>query len=119
MKRDLLDVDFTRTVSPAKALPVAFIPSSEFEDRKLTYIVHLPVPVVETNANRVEDGGRTLTWEQPLTAAIRTPIIVHFKAKIPLPPWLIAGIWGVVILIALVIGGVFLKKGRAWRLAAP
>jgi hypothetical protein len=119
VKQDLLDVDFTRTISPAKALPVAFIPRSEFENRKLTYIVHLPVRAVETNADRVENGGRTLTWEQPLAAAIREPIVVHFKAKIPLPAWLIAAVWGVVILIALVIGGVFLKKGRVRGLAAP
>lgn len=100
VSRHLRTVDFTRTVSPGKALPTAFIPASEFKDRKLTYILHLPVVPTESTADRVEDGGLTQIWEQPLTAALRKPMVIHFKAKIPIPGWLIGAVVGVVLGIA-------------------
>lgn len=83
-------IDFTRVISPGKALPAALIPDSQFRDRKLTYILHLPLVPEESTATRTEDGGRTLIWEQPLANAVREPIVIHFKGKIPIPPWLTA-----------------------------
>ncbi len=90
VKREGLSVDFTRTVSPGKALPTSFIPASEFRDRRLTYILHLPVVPQESTATRTENGGLTQIWDQPLSAAIRKPVVIHFKAKIPVPGWIIA-----------------------------
>lgn len=100
VKREGLAVDFTRTVSPGKALPTAFIPASEFRDRSLTYILHLPVVPDESTANRTEDGGLTQIWEQPLSSAIREPMVIHFKAKIPIPGWIITAAGGGLLVMA-------------------
>ena len=94
VSRKLRTVDFTRTVSPGKALPTAFIPPSEFKNRKLMYILHLPVVPAESTADRSENGGLTQVWEQPLAAAIRKPMVIHFKAKIPVPGWLVGLVAG-------------------------
>ena len=100
VERKLRTVDFTRTVSPGKAFPTAFIPASEFANRKLTYILHLPVVPTESTADRSENGGLTQIWEQPLASAIRKPVVIHFKANIPVPRWLVALVGGVAILVA-------------------
>jgi hypothetical protein len=88
IRKSLTGVDFTRTISPGKAFPAAFIPAEEFRNRKLTYILHLPVSASESSADRTENGGRTLIWEQPLASAIHKPIVVHFKAEL-IPSWAI------------------------------
>lgn len=90
VKREGLTVDFTRTISPGLALPTAFIPASEFKNRKLTYILHLPVVPTESTADRIGNNGFTQIWEQPLSTAIRKPIVMHFKAKAQIPNWLMA-----------------------------
>lgn len=114
VKRDGLVVDFTRTVSPGKALPTAFIPQSEFRNRKLTYILHLPVVPTETTATRTENGGLTQIWEKPLTSAIRDPLVIHFKARIPIPGWMI--LTGVASLTAVGSGAfIILRKRRMSR----
>lgn len=83
-------INFSRTVSPGKALTgSAFIPASQFEGRKLAYILHLPEAATESNATRVEDDGRSLVWEFPLAQAIQSPVTTRFKVKIPVPPWLL------------------------------
>lgn len=103
VERSLNKIDFTRTISPGKAFPTAFIPASQFQNRKLTYILHLPLVPTESNADKTADGGRTLIWDQPLSQAIREPIVIHFKATIPIPAWMILTAIGVaVILIAIV-----------------
>jgi hypothetical protein len=110
VRRDFRTVDFTRTISPGKALPTVLIPPSEFKDRKLTYILHLPMVPSETTATRVENNGRTLVWEKPLSGDIRQPLVVHFKAKIPVPPWLIASAAGVALLLLSVPALLFVRK---------
>jgi len=100
VSRRLRTVDFKRTVSPGKALPTAFIPPSEFKNRKLMYILHLPVVPTESTADRSENGGLTQIWEQPLAAAIRKPMVIHFKAKIPVPGWLVGLVAGGFALLA-------------------
>ncbi|RYD32409.1 MAG: hypothetical protein EOP87_12880 [Verrucomicrobiaceae bacterium] len=112
VKREGLSVDFTRTVSPGKALPTAFIPASEFRDRSLSYILHLPVVPEASTATRTENGGLTQIWEQPLSAAIRQPVVIHFKAKIPVPGWIIAAGVGALSVMA---GGIFLMVRRIRR----
>jgi hypothetical protein len=112
VKREGLSVDFTRTVSPGKALPTAFIPASEFRDRGLTYILHLPVVPKESTATRTENGGLTHIWEQSLSSAIRKPVVIHFKARIPVPGWIIATGAG---LMSVVAGGVFVVVRRIRR----
>jgi hypothetical protein len=90
LKRSLNQVDFTRTISPGKALPGGFIPAAQFKNRNLTYIIHLPVVPENSTATRTADGGKTLIWEQPLATAMRQPIVIHFKAAIPIPSWIFA-----------------------------
>ncbi len=99
-------VDFSRTIAAGKALPGAFfMPASNFAGRNLTYIIHLPEPMVESNATRNENDGRTLIWEIPLADAIQTPFTLHFKSRLPLPLWLL-----VVAALALVLVAVFMRR---------
>ncbi|MES2920409.1 MAG: hypothetical protein V4819_02615 [Verrucomicrobiota bacterium] len=94
-------VDFSRTISPGKALPGAvFLPVSQFEDRNLTYIIHLPEAATETNATRVENDGHTLVWDYPLAGAIQNPVVLRFKANMPIPRWALASAGAVVLLLA-------------------
>jgi hypothetical protein len=111
VQRSFTGVNFTRTISPGKALPTAFIPAGEFRDRKLTYILHLPIAASSSTANRSENGGRTLTWEQPLAAAIHKPIVVHFTAG--LPSWILAA--AVITAIIVLAGVVALTRRRFFR----
>lgn len=95
------NVGFSRTIAPGKALPGAiFMPGSQFKDRNLTYIIHLPEPATESNATRIADAGRTLVWDYPLATAIRNPFTLHFKVKIPVPPWVVVSVAAVVLLLA-------------------
>ncbi len=95
------NIGFSRTITPGKALPGAiFLPVSQFKDRNLTYIIHLPEAAAESNATRVENAGRTLVWDFPLAAAIQTPVTLRFKARIPIPSWAIASVAAVVLLLA-------------------
>ncbi len=96
-----LALDFSRTISPGLALPGSgFMPASQFKDRELTYIFHLPKAATESNATRIEDAGRTLIWNFPLTEAIQGPVTTHFKMPLPIPPWAIALVAIVVLFIA-------------------
>jgi hypothetical protein len=83
-------VDFTRRISAASALPGAiFMPASNFEGRRLVYIMHLPAAAEVSNATRTENAGRTLIWDFPLGQAIKAPVTTHFSMPIPIPTWLI------------------------------
>jgi hypothetical protein len=95
-------VDFTRTIAAAKAVPGgSLIPRSSLADRKLVYVVHLPVEAESANATRTSDGGKTLEWEIPLRDAIAKPVTLHFTGKVPIPLWawasggaiLVAAVW--------------------------
>lgn len=84
-------IDFTRTVSPNKALAGGlFIPRKEIEGRRLKYIVHLPVVPLRSNADQIQDGGKTLVWDYPLSEGLKKPIVTHLVANIPIPKWAIA-----------------------------
>lgn len=86
-------IDFSRTIAAGEALPgAAFLPDSQFEGRRLCYIFHLPGPAIDTNATRIEDGGRTLIWDFPVAEAIRKPIRIKFTARIPIPLWAVAAV---------------------------
>ena len=86
-------LDLTRTIAPGKALPgSAFLPDSQFDGRRLVTVLHLPVPAAESNATRVENGGRTLIWDTPLAAAVRAPITTRFRMEIPIPWALVSAI---------------------------
>lgn len=97
--RELRTIDFTRTVSPGKALPTAFIPSSEFDGRRLVYILHLPVVPEISTATRIENGGLTQIWDRSLAETLREPLVIHFRAKIPIPGWIYATASAVVLTV--------------------
>jgi len=109
ISRSFRTVEFNRTISPGKAFPVALVPADQWKNRKLSYTIHLPVVPEESNATRITDGGRTLIWEQPLTTAVRQPILIHFKAKIPIPGWIIAVV-GVMILAIAAAAGTWIRR---------
>lgn len=112
IRREGRTLDFSRTISAGNALPGAiFLPASQFKDRRLTYILHLPEAPLESNATRTEDGGSTLVWDYPLGQAVRAPFTTHFKAKIPIPSWVFASA-GVG---ALAIGATGFYIFRKWR----
>lgn len=83
-----LSIDFARTIKAGDALPGAgFIPVSQFKNRQLTYIFHLPTAATSSNATRTKNSGRTLIWDFPLAQAIQGPVTTRFTAPIPLPRW--------------------------------
>lgn len=98
-----LNLDFSRTIAPGKALPgSSLMPASRFEGRNLTYIMHLPQSATESNATRTEDAGRTLIWDFPLARAVENPVTTRFKTRIPIPAWLaVAGSLAAVLAAAL------------------
>lgn len=115
ISREGRTLDFSRTISPGTALPGAvFLPASQFKDRRLTYILHLPSAPIESNATRTEDGGHTLIWDYSLAAAVKTPITTRFKAKIPIPTWMVVSV-GTVALAASSLGFLIFQKCRKRR----
>ena len=111
-----LTIDFSRTISPGKAIPgAAFIPRTQIRGRSLSYIIHLPKAATESNATRIEDAGRTLIWECPLAEAIQTPVKTRFKAPIPLP-W-----WATVVMVTVggLLGCIMIMGFRKFRFPRP
>ena len=107
-------LDFSRTITASSALPgVRFLPASQLKDRNLTYVIHLPVAIEESNASHTEDGGRTLVWDFPLAQAVQAPVITHFKAKIPIPYWLVGLVAAVVAAAGFFIYRFVRKRRRA------
>lgn len=85
------DVEFTRTVSPGKAfLNGLLLPKHETDGRRLVYTLHLPEPVLESNATRTLDDGKTLVWDRALADGLKQPLVTHLKARVPVPYWMIA-----------------------------
>ncbi len=86
-----LDIDLTRTVRAKEALGLTALGISreQREIRRLSYIIHLPKPPKESNAPRTEDGGRTLIWDHSLDEAMQGPLTVRFRARMPLPRWVV------------------------------
>jgi len=103
-------VELTRLTTPAQAIPAAdWMPLTSFEGKTLTYIIHLPNAAEESDATRTADGGRTLIWEIPLAQTLKSPAVIHFKMKIPIP-WTIIG--AVAITLAVLIGIWFLRRRK-------
>ncbi len=100
-------IHFSRRISASKAIPGSpFLPASQLEGHRLTYIVHLPAVPGESNAMRTEDGGRTLVWDVPLAQAVQGPVMTRFQMRVPVS-------WRLVSLIA---APVLLLLGAFWFL---
>jgi hypothetical protein len=86
-------VDFSRTISHAKAVPGhVFIPASQVDGHRVVYIMHLPAAATDSNATRTEDSGRTLVWDIPLADAFKRPVVTSFKMNVPIPWKLVTSI---------------------------
>jgi hypothetical protein len=86
------ELTYTRRSDPGRAIPgVSLLPASRLDGRLVT-IIHLPSPANETNATRMENGGRTLVWDTPLADAVKAPLVMHFKMDIPIPWTLVLGV---------------------------
>lgn len=110
-----LNAEFSRTINCGEALPGSFfMPDSQFAGYQLTYIAHLPVVASASNATSVQDGGKTLVWDFPLTQAIRKPVTLSFKAPIPIPTWIVA-ITVVILVIASLLFVIALRKLLSMR----
>jgi hypothetical protein len=110
-------LDFQRRISAAAALPgSAFLPDSQLEGHRLTYIMHLPAVAGESNATRTEDGGRTLIWDVALSRAIREPVVTRFKMTVPIPWNLVSAI---AVPLSLVSGGWLMLRRRKSRTRFP
>lgn len=105
-----LDIDFSRTVRVGEALGLASlaIPGEEKELRRISYIIHLPEPPEDDNADRTANDGRTLIWESSLGDALKRPLVTRFRARMPLPRWIVPTACGLAFLLAL-------SALRMWR----
>ncbi len=90
------NVDFSRTIRVREALGLASLAVGKDEraKRRLRYIVHLPEAAIESNADTISNGGRTLAWDSTLGDALGRPLVTRFKARMPVPPalWFAAGL---------------------------
>jgi hypothetical protein len=109
-------LDFTRTLSPSKALPGwALLPASPLDGHHLVYIIHLPAAATDSNATRVSDAGRTLVWDMPLAMALKAPFRTHFLMPIPIP-WALVTTIAIPLSLACGFGWLQLRKSRRSRL---
>ena len=108
-----LDLDFSRSIHVKEALGLAslVVGGDDRENRRLTYIIHLPKPAKENNATQVTDGGKTLTWDYPLGEAMQKPIVTRFRASMPIPRYAWAAAAGLLVTIT-GIGGWMTRKLR-------
>ncbi|MCW1925785.1 hypothetical protein OKA05_24720 [Luteolibacter arcticus] len=97
-----LDLDFSRSIHVREALGLASLAvgSEDREQRRLTYIVHLPKAAKESNATLITDGGKTLTWDTTLDEAMKRPLVTRFRATMPIPRYAWAAVAGALLAIA-------------------
>jgi hypothetical protein len=109
----LLDLDFSRSIHVKEALGLAslVVGGDDRENRRLTYIIHLPKPAKENNATQVTDGGKTLTWDYSLGEAMQKPIVTRFRASMPIPRYAWAAAAGLLVTVT-GIGGWMTRKLR-------
>lgn len=108
-----LDLDFSRSIHVKEALGLASLAvgAEDRENRRLTYIIHLPKAAKENNAMHVTDGGRTLTWDYTLGEAMKKPVVTRFRASMPIPRYA----WAAVASLLLVISGITMRAVKRRR----
>jgi len=88
-------------VKEALGLASLAVGSGDRENRRLTYIIHLPKAAKESNATLVTDGGKTLTWDCTLGEAMQRPVVTRFRATMPIPRYA----WAAAAVLLLVTAG--------------
>ena len=53
-------------------------------EENLRYIIHLPTPVKEHNADFISEDQQTLQWNQSVKQLLENPVEMSFTAKTPL-----------------------------------
>lgn len=98
---DGLDISLSRAIDIKGAVGFAALSISRKDraERKVQYIYHLPSAAKTHNADRVENGGKTLIWERSLGEALKEPIVTEFSARIPIPWWAYAAVTAIVLII--------------------
>jgi hypothetical protein len=109
-----LDLDFSRSIHVREALGLASLAvgAEDREQRRLTYIVHLPKAAKEHNATQVSDGGKTLIWDTSLGEAMKKPVVTRFRATMPVPRYAWAALAGVPAAIVGIVGWKRTKRRR-------
>jgi hypothetical protein len=112
-----LDLDFSRSIHVKEALGLASLAvgAEDRENRRLTYIIHLPKAAKENNATQVTDGGKTLTWDCPLGEAMKKPVVTRFRASMPIPRYAWAAAAGALLLIVGIVVWVTKRVRRLTR----
>lgn len=108
-----LDLDFSRSIHVKEALGLASLAvgAEDRENRRLTYIIHLPKAAKENNATHVTDNGKTLTWDYTLGDAMKKPVVTRFRATMPVPRYA----WAAGAGLFLVISGFAVRGARRRR----
>jgi hypothetical protein len=83
LQQDGLAFTGERIIDVGKAIPGSGFFASSGNDHRLQTIIHLPVTPTEHNATRVENNGRTLIWDIPLSTALRSPHIQRIRVRAP------------------------------------
>lgn len=97
-----MDIEMRRKVKLAPLLEkyVGKKSSIPYKTSQFRYILHLPFPVESSSATETLDNGRTLIWESRLSDYREEPLVMEFKARVPLPWWVyVAGVGIVLILV--------------------
>lgn len=80
------NIVFSRRTDLSKAIPgVMFIPQQKLAGHKVKTIIHLPKAATSHNATSTAGDGRTLIWSTPLSAALKSPVVMTFTMPIPIP----------------------------------
>lgn len=85
LQQDGLALTGERIIDVGKAIPGSSFFASSGTDHRLQTIIHLPLTPTEHNATRVENNGRTLIWDIPLSTALRAPHIQRIRVRAPAP----------------------------------
>ncbi len=112
VKRDGMSVTLHRKIDARQVFGGGLLAPSrdQLKGHSLQYIVHLPTKATSTNAQEIQDGGRTLRWNYSLIQAMESPVETNFTTPIPIPWW--AWLAAVVLLTMAALGLKWLLKKR-------
>lgn len=114
LQQDGLGLTGERVIHIEKAIPGSGLLASATSGRQLQTILHLPIAATEHNATRVENSGKTLIWDIPLSTAMRSAHIQRVQVRAPKP--LLAAM---IIAAGVIVAAAFLFWRNRSRLRKP